>query len=99
MPLRARTGALIRAFFHPDIEVLRSFLAEYGVDFILVDRVDLKINYSQWWAGAFPRDTAAANQLMRKAGNPAILDFFDRCAVFKNEGFLVLPAECIATGP
>ena len=98
-PLRERTGTLISAFLHPDIGELRSFLADYGVDFVLVDRADLRINRSRWWVRDYPRETNAAASLLEFGGQPAILDLLDDCAVFKDEKFAVLPTECIAGGP
>ena len=99
VPFRNRTGALIRAFLHPYIHELRSFLADYEVDFILVDRRDLFKDTALWWVHDFPRRTAAAWRLLRRSRQPAIVDLLDECAVFKSERFFVLPTECIEGSP
>lgn len=105
---RQRAIDLIDAQYSPNLQQVRRFIQQYGVDFWVVTRSYLdsylspnpsqkqpppEIDYQ--WLKQFPA-TAEARQKWEQGMIPALPRFAQRCSVFKTENLVVLQASCIA---
>ncbi|MBD1811259.1 hypothetical protein NDA07_06140 [Microcoleus vaginatus DQ-U2] len=93
---RQRLNDLIRAQYTPDRAVLQNFINQYGVDFWMLDRHALSLQYvkNDGWLNQF--DSTPEAMLSLKQGKiPALASAMTSCAVFKNENLVVLEASCI----
>jgi hypothetical protein len=93
---RQRVSDLIRAQYTPDRAVLPNFINQYGVDFWMIDRNALTLDYVEeyGWLNQF-HTTAEAILYLKKGKIPALASAITRCAVFQNEFVVVLDASCI----
>ncbi|MBD1829815.1 hypothetical protein NDI47_11055 [Microcoleus vaginatus GB1-A2] len=93
---RQRLNDLIRAQYTPERAVLQNFINSYGVDFWMVDRNALTLQYvkDDGWLNQF--DTTPEAMLSLKQGKiPVLASAMTSCAVFQNEIVVVLDASCI----
>jgi hypothetical protein len=93
---RQRLNDLIRAQYTPDRAVLQSFINSYGVDFWMLDRKALTLEYvkDDRWLNQF--DSIPEARLSLEQGKiPALASAMTSCAVFHNEIVVVLDASCI----
>ncbi len=91
-----RINDLIRAQYTTDKAVLQKFINQYGVDFWMLDRNALTLQYVQdyGWIDVF--DSTPEAMLALKQGKiPALAPAMTSCAVFQNEIIVVLDASCI----
>jgi len=99
---------LINAEYSPNLQQVRRFIQQYGVDFWLVTRSYLDSYLSQnpsqkqpppeletQWLKQFSA-TAEARQQWEQGMIPALPKLAERCSVFQNEKLVVLQASCIA---
>lgn len=105
---RQRAIDLINAQYSPDLQQVRRFIQQYGVDYWVVTRSYLDSYLSQnpsqkqpppelesQWLKQFPA-TAEARQKWEQGMIPALPSLAERCSVFKNKNLVVLQASCIA---
>ncbi|MEG4171368.1 MULTISPECIES: hypothetical protein [unclassified Microcoleus] len=93
---RQRVNDLIRAQYTPDRAVLQSFINQYGVDFWMVDRNALTLDYVEDYGWIDDFDSTPQAMLSLKQGKiPALASAMTSCAVFQNEIVVVLDASCI----
>lgn len=93
---RQRLNDLIRAQYTPDRAVLQKFISSYGVDFWMLDRNALTLQYvkDDGWLNQF--DSIPEARLSLEQGKiPALASAMTSCAVFQNEIVVVLDASCI----
>ena len=93
---RQRLNDLIRAQYTPDRAVLQSFINSYGVDFWMLDRNALTLEYvkDEGWLNQF--DSIPEARLSLEQGKiPALASAMTSCAVFQNQIVVVLDASCI----
>ncbi|MEG5082101.1 hypothetical protein QUB53_15770 [Microcoleus sp. AT8-B4] len=91
-----RLNDLIRAQYTPDRAVLQNFINQYGVDFWMIDRNALSLQYikDDGWLNQF--DSIPEASLSLEQGKiPALASAMTSCAVFQNEILVVLDASCI----
>ncbi|MEG5018363.1 MULTISPECIES: hypothetical protein [unclassified Microcoleus] len=91
-----RLNDLIRAQYTPDRAVLQNFINQYGVDFWMIDRNALSLQYikDDGWLNQF--DSIPEASLSLEQGKiPALASAMTSCAVFQNEIVVVLDASCI----
>ena len=93
---RQRVNDLIRAQYTPDRAVLQSFINSYGVDFWMLDRNALTLEYvkDDGWLNQFD-STPEAMLSLKQRKIPALASAMTSCAVFHNEIVVVLDASCI----
>ena len=93
---RQRVTDLIRAQYTPDRTVLQNFINQYGVDFWMIDRNALTLQYVEDYGWLNQFDTTPQAMLSLKQGKiPALASAITSCAVFQNEIVVVLDASCI----
>ncbi len=91
-----RINDLIRAQYTTDKAVLQKFISQYGIDFWMLDRNALTLQYVEdyGWIDVF--DSTPEAMLALKQGKiPALAPAMTSCAVFDNEILVVLDASCI----
>ncbi|MEG4047738.1 hypothetical protein [Microcoleus sp. Pol17_C1] len=93
---RQRLNDLIRAQYTPDRAVLQKFINQYGVDFWMLDRNALTLQYikDDGWLNQFD-STPEARLSLEQWKIPALASAMTSCAVFQNEILVVLEASCI----
>ncbi|MEG3933987.1 hypothetical protein QT990_22500 [Microcoleus sp. T3_B1] len=93
---RQRVNDLIRAQYTPDRAVLQNFINQYGVDFWMLDRNALTLDYVEDYGWIDDFDSTPQAMLSLKQGKiPALPSAMTSCAVFQNEIVVVLDASCI----
>ncbi|MEG4587591.1 hypothetical protein QUA54_20595 [Microcoleus sp. MOSTC5] len=93
---RQRVSDLIRAQYTPDRAVLQNFINQYGVDFWMLDRNALTLQYVEEYGWIDDFDATPQAMLSLKQGKiPALASAMTSCAVFQNEILVVLDASCI----
>jgi hypothetical protein len=93
---RQRASDLIRAQYTPDRAVVQSFIDNYGVDFWMLDRNALTLDYVKDYGWIDDFDSTPQAMLSLKQGKiPALASAMTSCAVFQNEIVVVLDASCI----
>jgi len=91
-----RINDLIRAQYTPDQAILQKFINQYGIDFWMLDRAALTLQYVKdyGWISVF--DSTPEAMLSLKQGKiPALASAMTSCAVFQNQVVVVLDASCI----
>ncbi|MEG4089859.1 hypothetical protein [Microcoleus sp. Pol12B4] len=93
---RQRLNDLIRAQYTPDRAVLQNFINQYGVDFWMLDRHALSLQYvkDDGWLNQFD-STPEARLSLEQGKIPALASAMTSCAVFQNEILVVLEGSCI----
>jgi ABC-type multidrug transport system fused ATPase/permease subunit len=91
-----RMEDLIRAQYTGDRTVLQNVINSYGIDFWMLDRTALTLQYVQdyGWIDEFD-STARAIDFLKQGKIPAIAAGMTSCAVFQNNTLVVLQADCI----
>ncbi|MEG4961139.1 MULTISPECIES: hypothetical protein [unclassified Microcoleus] len=93
---RQRVSDLIRAQYTPDRAVLQNFINQYGVDFWMIDRNALTLQYVEDYGWIDDFDSTPQAMISLKQGKiPALASAMTSCAVFQNEILVVLDASCI----
>jgi len=92
-----RINDLIRAQYTPDKAVLQKFINQYGIDFWMLDRNALTIQYVQdyGWISVFDSTPEAIADL-KQGKIPVLAEAMTSCAVFQNGIVVVLETSCIA---
>ena len=95
-----RINDLIRAQYTSDKAVLRKFINQYGIDFWMLDRNALTLQYMQdyGWISIFD-STPQAMANLKQGKIPVLAPAMTSCAVFQNEILVVLETSCIAKLP
>ncbi|MEP6489795.1 hypothetical protein NDI43_16665 [Microcoleus vaginatus GB2-A3] len=93
---RQRLNDLIRAQYTPDRAVLQNFINQYGIDFWMLDRHALSLQYvkDDGWLNQFD-STPEAMLSIQQGKIPALASAITSCTVFQNEVLVVLDAPCI----
>jgi ABC-type multidrug transport system fused ATPase/permease subunit len=91
-----RMEDLIRAQYTGDRTVLQNVINSYGIDFWMLDRTALTLQYVQdyGWIDEFD-STARAIDFLKQGKIPVLAAGMTSCAVFQNDTLVVLQAECI----
>ncbi|NJK69442.1 MAG: hypothetical protein HC789_10640 [Microcoleus sp. CSU_2_2] len=92
-----RMNDLIRAQYTPDRSVLQNFIKTYGVDFWMLDRHALTLQYVEdyGWIDDFD-STPEAIASLKQGKIPVLARSITNCAVFQNQILVVLETSCIA---
>ncbi|MBE9122392.1 hypothetical protein IQ269_16685 [Tychonema sp. LEGE 07199] len=91
-----RVSDLIRAQYTENLAVLQNFINSYGIDFWMLTRNALTLEYVEDYGWIDDFDATPEAMLALKQGKiPAIAPAMTSCAVFQNETILVLEASCI----
>ncbi len=95
--LRQRTLDTIQAQFTTDFAQLSQFIEKYGVDFWLLRRASFNprsLNNNAWLQQFQPEIREAIAQL-RQGTSPVLATRMDSCAVFQDDKFTVVDANCL----
>jgi hypothetical protein len=94
---RQRVSDLIRAQYTTDSAVLQNFIKSYGIDFWMLDRNALTLQYVEdyGWIDDFD-STPKAIASLKQGKVPILSQSMTSCAVFQNEILVVLETSCIA---
>jgi ABC-type multidrug transport system fused ATPase/permease subunit len=92
-----RVSDLIRAQYTIDISVVKNFIKTYGVDFWMLGRNALTLEYVEnyGWLDDFDSTPQAIADL-KQGKIPALAQAMTSCAVFQNQILVVLETSCIA---
>ncbi|HLO48385.1 MAG TPA: hypothetical protein VK211_08200 [Kamptonema sp.] len=94
---RQRTIELIGAQYSPDIAVVKNLINKYGIDFWMLEKNALTLDYVErydWLKNFDSIPEVVAN--IKQGKTPILTQYMERCAVFQNESLVVLKASCIA---
>lgn len=91
-----RMNDLIRSQYTDDRAVLQNFINSYGIDFWMLDRTALTLQYVQdyGWISDFD-STAVAIDSLKQGKIPALAAGMTSCAVFQSDTLVVLQAACL----
>ncbi len=91
-----RINDLIRAQYTSDQAVLQKFINQYGIDFWMLERNALTLQYLQdyGWIDVFD-STPEAIASLKQGKIPVLAESMTSCAVFDNGMIVVLDASCI----
>ncbi|OCQ91433.1 hypothetical protein BCD67_23775 [Oscillatoriales cyanobacterium USR001] len=94
---KQRAIELIRAQYSPDITVVKNLINKYGIDFWMLEKNALTLNYVEkyGWLKNFDSTSTVIAEL-KQGKTPALKEYMERCTVFQNDSLLVLKASCIA---
>ncbi|WP_341732639.1 hypothetical protein [Microcoleus sp. EPA2] len=94
---RQRVNDLIRAQYSPDRSVVQKFINQYGIDFWMLDRNALTLEYVKdyGWIEDFD-STPEAIASLTQGKIPVLAEAMTNCAVFQNDFLVVLETSCIA---
>lgn len=95
---RQRLADVTRAQYSPDIETVRSVIQQYGISHWLLDRRAFESTYieNRLWVRHYPDIlTSALEPLHESPGAPALESQVSPCTVFRQQGLLLLDAQCI----
>lgn len=91
-----RINDLIRAQYTTDRAVLQKFINQYGIDFWMLDRNALTLQYLQDYGWIDDFDSTPEAMLALKQGKiPVLVEAMTSCAVFQNDVLVVLETSCI----
>ncbi|MEO0868205.1 MAG: hypothetical protein AAFY17_07105 [Cyanobacteria bacterium J06642_11] len=93
--IRPKILALMMAQYTPDIEVLRSVIQQYNIDFWLVDDKSFNLDtLSDQWFGQFETElTRAMEQLQQQPS--ALQTRLSTCTVVSDSGRQLISADCL----
>ena len=94
---RQRTLDLIEAYYTPSVPQLNKFMADYGVDFWLLDHNTFQIEYlaNNRWLKQYQPEAKQAVSNLQKGLKPALATFMDNCVVFEKNSLVVLDSQCM----
>ncbi len=94
---RQRVNDLIRAQYSPDRSVVQKFINQYGIDFWMLERQALTLEYVKdyGWIEDFD-STPKAIASLKQGKIPVLAEAMTNCAVFQNGIVVVLETSCIA---
>jgi hypothetical protein len=97
--IRPRVMDLIRAQYSRDLDEVRNFINEYGIDFLLVDSVAFTSDYlsNNSWFKQWKTLAQEIEQTLEAEETPALAPLLERCGIVKSEDIFLLPSECIVT--
>ena len=97
--VRERAIALIQAQYTPNIEVLKSFIQQYDIDYLLLDKAAFTSDYSldqDWLINSSWSDvTRNAIADLESGVSPALVEFVEPCSVVSTEDLNLLDTACI----
>lgn len=93
--IRQRSLDLIKAQYSHDLSVLQSVIADYGIDFWLIDEKSFNpAELSGMWLGQFePEWTQAMTQLQQQP--PALQRLQSKCVAVSDQGKTLISASCL----
>ena len=95
---RQRLADATRAQYSPDIESIRSVIQQYGISHWLLDRPAFEPTYieNRLWVRQYPDILASVLELLNESrGAPALESRVSPCTVFRQQGLILLDAQCI----
>lgn len=94
---RERTGAMIRAHYSPDQNILAEFIQHYGVTHFVLDRDVFGPDYlsRNRWARQYQPEAGRAVTAMREGDQPALATLAGHCTVLETSALYVVDALCI----
>lgn len=97
---RPRTIEVIEAQYSSTLEPAQQLIAKYGIDFWLLDHLAFTPEYltKNRWRRQF-HSAIQAGQRLENGETPALEKLINQCAVFQQEGFIILKAACITQAP
>ncbi len=96
-PYRQRAMDLIKAQYSTNIELVRKFIRKYNITFWLLEEASFipdSVQNNNWIRQHKPVAQEAIASL-REDNIPALIAYKDSCAVFSDERYTVISAECI----
>lgn len=95
--IRQRAEQLITAQYSPNLAAAKALIAQYGVDFWLLDRAAFSPEYvtAHRWMRQFQPQTNTALAQLQQGQIPALAKLAPSCTAFQTEALIVLPATCI----
>ncbi|ELS00846.1 hypothetical protein Xen7305DRAFT_00005470 [Xenococcus sp. PCC 7305] len=97
--VQQRVIALIQAQYSPDIEVLKSLIQQYDVDYLLLDNTAFTTEYlldNNWLMNSSWSDvTRNAIADLESGSSPILLEFVKPCSVLSTEDFNLLNIDCV----
>ncbi|MBD2116982.1 MAG: hypothetical protein O9276_18305 [Microcystis sp. LE17-20A] len=94
---RSRVTDSINSQYSDNLEVVKTFINKYGIDFWLLDKGSLTSDYvrNNSWLKQFQPATEEALQKLEQGSVPVLTNLKEQCTVFENEKLLLLEAKCI----
>jgi hypothetical protein len=97
--MRPRVMDLIRAQYSQDLDKVRNFINEYGVDFLLVDAAAFTSDYlrENSWFKQWKTLAQEIGQTLEAGTTPALAPLLERCRIVESKDVFLLASECIVT--
>ena len=96
-PFRQRASDLITAQYSPDLDVVKSFIAKYGVTHFLIEDSSFTPDYlaKNKWIRQHEAATEGAIAALEQGKIFVINQAQESCSVFKQAGYNLLDSKCI----
>lgn len=93
---RERSRDLYKAHYSPDLQTVRQFTDQYGIDYWMVaqDAFTLK-GIEKPWGYYFAEEKEAAIAALNQGQKPIVQQAIERCTVLNVGNFVVMPAACV----
>ena len=95
---RQRLADVTRAQYSPDLEAVRSVIQQYSISHWLLDRSAFEPTYieNRLWVRQYPDILASALEPLNESRRaPALESRVRPCTVFRQQGLILLDAQCI----
>lgn len=97
--IKQRTIDLLQAQYSPDIEVLKSFIRQYNVDYILLDNNAFTKEYllaKKWLINSsWSEETTKAIKILQSDSYPVLDKLVSSCSIVSTESLNLLDSNCI----
>ncbi|MBD2459444.1 hypothetical protein H6G89_00160 [Oscillatoria sp. FACHB-1407] len=96
-PIRQRALDLMQAQYSPNLDDVKQFIEQYGVDFFLIEKGDFKPEYVQnnFWLIQYQPQANEAIARLQQRRKAAMARLIRPCSVLETSRLFVLDARCI----
>ncbi|GAB4233539.1 MAG: hypothetical protein Kow0049_17040 [Stanieria sp.] len=96
-PIRQRVKDLIKAQYSQDLSEIQSFLTQYKIDLLFIDRNGFQVDYlnNNLWLKQFNPEFQNAISIVQQKQELVLAKLGNECNIFPNSEFEILPASCI----
>lgn len=94
---RQQAEDLIQAQYTPDLEELKDFIRQYGIDFWLLEENAFTVDYVERhnWMGQYQPAASEALKQVKRGPAPALKQATRRCEVLNSDEHIIVEAACI----
>lgn len=92
-----RSEALIQAQYSPDLEDVKAFIREFGVDFWLLERDAFEREYVKQdaWLKQYPPLDQKVLDALKQGNSPALASLEESCSLLQERRLTLIDAQCL----